>query len=665
MVRLNWNAAGSRRFETGVDRGVLYLAEIPGVPWYGLTAVNESTNGGDAEGYYLDGYKYLDVRTSEEFEATLEAFSSPDEFDVCDGTVSIANGLSITQQPRQSFGLSYRTLIGNDLEGSNLGYKLHLVYNATADPADRTHTTVSDSPDAPTLSWALSTKPEKIQGVRPTAHLVVDSTKADPSLVEFLEELLYGTEELNPALPSPREMVSLFRAWNEVIKFEAPNYLGVFDPGKTQVVNRIVDPSFETSGIPVQVRRNGQPNPKTVGAEDSVYVSVTGTAAFSEGLVPRVVDGHEFTPRRNTCTGTGTTRIGLNKAGFSVPEGVTTIVAMDVYIPSSYSWGDNTGAFICRDNPNNDSEAADILSYDGTLIPDQWCRVWVRFRPKPGRTVTNVYFTPSGTPVVDQWWEWTRVIEDPTGEAYFDGDFVPSEEFTSLWEGEVDNSTSALYGTSHYQGQPAVNLSSGFLTSTWAKSGSRSICIMPTANLNDTHVHVGGDTGGLRLGMLPGKTYTAMVTIRLVAPITGELHERARTITVHHKTADSAYGELLSDPAPNLPGEHEIRFTFTIPEDATEAFIRLYHGGSAGNGLVWFDDFLLVDGVYTGPYFDGSSGELQYENQAATTRWGGLENLSTSVLEFYDGLPAPAAPGDFGFMDQDVWYFSDGIWIKG
>lgn len=226
MVRLNWNAAGERRFETGVDRGVLYLSGIPGVPWNGLTAVNEAVDGGSIEAYYLDGVKYLNVLGSSEFEAKIDAFSSPREFSRCEGSVSLAGGLSATQQPSIEFGLSYRTLVGNDLEGAKAGYKIHLVYNITAEQTDRSHSTVSDSPEAATLSWNLHTRPEKLAGTKPTAHLVIDSTATDRSLLEVFEGYIYGHDGLEPRLPPVTSLLHLFTFWYPFPEEPAFNFLG-------------------------------------------------------------------------------------------------------------------------------------------------------------------------------------------------------------------------------------------------------------------------------------------------------------------------------------------------------------------------------------------------------------------------------------------------------
>lgn len=210
MTRLNWNSVGERRYETGVDRGVLYPLDGPGVPWNGLISVSESPDGGGAVAHYLDGFKYHNESESEEFTAKIEAFTYPDEFAVCDGTAEIFDGLMITQQPRLPFDMCYRTKLGNDFYGQTLGYKLHFIYNALASPSDRDNETIDDSPDAMTFSWAITTSPIVVQNRKPSAHFIVDSTKTKAATLADLEDILYGTDVLVARLPRPDELITLF-----------------------------------------------------------------------------------------------------------------------------------------------------------------------------------------------------------------------------------------------------------------------------------------------------------------------------------------------------------------------------------------------------------------------------------------------------------------------
>lgn len=209
MSRIAWNLPGQRFFEAGVDRGVLFPRNGPGVPWNGLVSINESVSGGELEPLYYDGVKYLDVISGEDFTAALEAYSAPSEFAACDGTKQLSPGLFVTQQPRKTFGLCYRTLIGNDLQGESYGYKLHIVYNITAAPSSRANRTLADNPDPQTRTWSLSTVPPPATTFRPTAHLVLDSTLISPYDLEQIEALVYGSTSRDPYLPSVAEIVSV------------------------------------------------------------------------------------------------------------------------------------------------------------------------------------------------------------------------------------------------------------------------------------------------------------------------------------------------------------------------------------------------------------------------------------------------------------------------
>jgi hypothetical protein len=214
MSKLSWDVIGERLYETGVDRGVLYPqgegGTYPlGVAWNGLTAVTESPSGAEATPLYADNIKYLNLMSAEDFGATIEAYMYPDEFAQCDGSASIATGVVIGQQPRKAFGLSYRTLLGNDVANNDYGYKLHLIYGALAAPSEKAYATVNDSPEAITFSWEITTTPVNVTGYKPTACVTIDSTKVDKEKLASLEAILYGTESEEPRLPLPDEIVTL------------------------------------------------------------------------------------------------------------------------------------------------------------------------------------------------------------------------------------------------------------------------------------------------------------------------------------------------------------------------------------------------------------------------------------------------------------------------
>ena len=214
MSKIVWDDAGKRVYETGVKQGVLYVKEGDkygkGVAWNGLTAVTESPSGAEASPLYADDIKYLELRSAEEFGATVEAYTYPDEFAVCDGSAEIAPGVMAGQQKRSAFGLVYTTTLGNDTDGNDHGYKIHLIYGATAAPSEKAYASINDSPEAITFSWELTTTPVAVAGLKPTACLTIDSTKVDKTKLAALEAKLYGSESEEPALPLPDEVATIF-----------------------------------------------------------------------------------------------------------------------------------------------------------------------------------------------------------------------------------------------------------------------------------------------------------------------------------------------------------------------------------------------------------------------------------------------------------------------
>lgn len=229
MAQLTWDETGKRFYETGVDRGVLFLqnsqgAYTNGVAWNGLTAVTESPTGAEANPQYADNIKYLNLVSAEEFGATIEAFTYPDEFAQCDGTATPSAGVSVGQQSRKTFGFAYRTKLGNDIAGSDYGYKLHLIYGALAAPSEKAYATVNDSPEALTFSWEVTTTPVDVPGLKPTAQLTIDSTKVDATALADLEELIYGTAGVDPVLPLPGDVIDIFADGLTEVVPTAPSY---------------------------------------------------------------------------------------------------------------------------------------------------------------------------------------------------------------------------------------------------------------------------------------------------------------------------------------------------------------------------------------------------------------------------------------------------------
>ena len=225
MAKVKWDQTGERLYETGVDRGVVYPqasnGSYPkGAGWNGLTAVTESPSGAEPTPLWANNHKYLTLMSAEEFGATIEAYTFPDEFAECDGSAELAKGVRIGQQKRKAFGFTYRTKIGNDVDGESYGYKLHLVYGALAAPSEKNRQTINEDPEATTMSWEISTTPVEVDGFEPTSHVEIDSTTADPEKLAALETILYGkdptqpegSDGVDPRLPLPDEVATLMEA---------------------------------------------------------------------------------------------------------------------------------------------------------------------------------------------------------------------------------------------------------------------------------------------------------------------------------------------------------------------------------------------------------------------------------------------------------------------
>lgn len=253
MTQLTWDNVGERLYETGVDHGVLYLpdntgAYITGVAWNGLTSVSETPSGAEPTAQYADNIKYLNLFSAEEFGATIEAFTYPDEFAQFDGLAVPTPGVMVGQQARKTFGLSYRTRLGNDLEGEDYGYKLHLIYGCQASPSEKAYTTINDSPEAITFSWAVTTTPLAVTGYRPTSIITIDSTTVNATALAALEQILYGDVAVDPALPAPDAVLALFSGTVTTATPTEPAFNSATDTITIPTVTGVV---YYINGLPV------------------------------------------------------------------------------------------------------------------------------------------------------------------------------------------------------------------------------------------------------------------------------------------------------------------------------------------------------------------------------------------------------------------------------
>ncbi len=280
MTPLTWDQVGQRFFETGVDHGVLYLPDVSGaytngVAWNGLTAVTEAPSGAEANAQYADNMKYLNLYSAEEFGATIEAFTFPEEFYEFDGMSVPTPGVVVGQQVRKTFGFSYRTKLGNDVEGDEYGYKLHLIYGAKASPSEKAYATVNDTPEAMTLSWEITTTPVDVPGLKPSAQLVINSTEVDAGDLADLEDFLYGTVGTDPSLPPPGDIITLFSTGVTLATPTKPTNVG-----NIITIPTVTGVDYFINGVAV-----------SAGAQPAITADVIVSAAPESGYrFPAVID---------------------------------------------------------------------------------------------------------------------------------------------------------------------------------------------------------------------------------------------------------------------------------------------------------------------------------------------------------------------------------------
>lgn len=290
MARISWDATGEHFYETGIKNGVLYPYGNPssqsfvpynnGVAWNGLTSISESPSGAEATPLYADDVKYLNLFSAEEFGATIEAYTYPDEFAVLDGSASLATGVLIGQQERGMFGLCYKTAVGNDVAGSDLGYKIHIIYGAKASPSEKSYETINDTPSAITFSWEISTTPTSVTGKKATASLVIDSTKCDEVKLAQLENILYGTANSNPRLPLPDEIATLFNVTVSSIAITTPPTKTSYTAGEVFLpAGMVVTASYSDSTTGTVTTYTYSPTAALTTSDTTVTVSFGGKTA--------------------------------------------------------------------------------------------------------------------------------------------------------------------------------------------------------------------------------------------------------------------------------------------------------------------------------------------------------------------------------------------------
>lgn len=665
MAELEWSRQGERYFEAGVDRGVLYVGDDPGVAWNGLTAISESPSGGSPRPRYIDGFKYSNLSSSEEYQATLSAYYSPREFAPCDGTGSLGNGLFVTQQPRKSFGLSYRTRIGNDIQGVDYGYKIHLVYNALAEPASRSQQTLNADSNAASTSWKITTRAPLALGMKPTAHFVIDSRFTPNGLLRTLEGILYGTSVSAPRLIPLDELLTLFSSPGPVVR------------RNLAVVPGFEDPAGLSASTIIATNLISCPSPRRdAGAYTAKWAVIGGTVTLatfgnfvayspdpsSNGIVLQATaDGatrdlnilqsvsHRYVPVEGKWYGAllwGAADGGLPSSSYNLVYQMTfNNTTATRYISSVVPAGEATFYAGAERVIVGQAQAGDTLVHPNIYL----------------RTISPSGFVPAGKRV---WTDaWMMVEGDTEAEVraiierlrYWDS-FTKPSGYNTVDAGTINASPTHLVPdgiTTISQtrvrevtrSSAAANASQAYNFSTTRVSGGSGLlsgCLVPskhgTASITSLGYWRGPQTEGWSPPLEPNKRYRASIWVYIPREHLGvnlPLSSSARQLQVLKNEVTPA---VAISTAPNVPGSYRLSIEFSTDDTWTSASIRLYHGSDSAMDLLYYDDFMLEDitnGAYpvTDEYFDGDTPN----GNGFVYGWEGVRNRSPSyALSWYE-----------------------------
>lgn len=607
MPRLTWSAVGERFYETGIDRGVLYVDNEIGVAWTGLISVTENSSGGEAKPYYLDGIKYLNLSAAEEFEATLNAFSSPSEFAQCDGVASIHNGLFATQQPRKSFGFSYRTRVGNDLDGSDHGYKIHLVYNALSEPSDNAYSTIGESAEPSIFSWQISTLPPGLTGYKPTAHFVIDSRRTPKGLMAHIEDLLYGSIANSPRLLPPQELLDLVKSEGPIIR-----------------TNLFTNPSFRNLvSYSTEIRRNLVPNPKFSidlskwRSGGSTLTHLTEQEWAISGYAARMVHttGNPFSYMEDVVPST---------PGQNISASVRARSDNGAYARVSILYRNAANSVIYTAHGNLKllpSTSIEVLTVENVITPSDAVgfQIWVYGRLSDGSVPSD----NSGLSI-----DFSEVIAEvsPAIGTYFDGDTVDNNGLFYEWTGAENASASRAIGYKPY----GIGNNDPVFFRSWAEEDSTNNKI-----LNVIVSPTNTSPGAPFLYMLPRIPANSgeNITFSFEAESYGDVNDRGITLILYPVTSD---GTLLSADATSVTkaltedwSKYEI--TITAPDQTVSLAPYLYPSSLTWRKIidgVRLRKFLVEKSSKAEPFFDGDTPDLA----GYFYSWDGTPNASESVL---------------------------------
>lgn len=632
MTKLEWDLPGTRFYESGVDRGIIFVDGGNGAIWNGLTNVEERTEGGDIQPYYVDGFRYLNVAQSSEFAASITAFSTPPEFDVCIGNKSISTGLYATSQWVKRFDFSYRTMIGSD-GGEDKGYKLHLVYNALAKRNDSSYATHTNVVDPVSKTFDISTVPVKIPGYKPTAHLVIDSREANPFVLGYLEAILYGTNVGTSRMPSIDEVIALF-GWiapdidfpinilgegdsvKEILAenlFTNPNLIGT---GTTATLyeNLAINGSFKKS-LPqiVYVNFCKEPNPKTVGTLDAWTQNGTGggaSASFVPATDPDLIAAGIDTVYRLTG--------GSPAANYRRGYVVTGLTVGSTYKLTLWSYHSTQARYFRLFQDTSQTVLAE--GDEGWAVGEAGWKsiIWTATQTSvrvfavqaTSQADPNYVFDVSACMVVNL----TAGIEQLN---FFSGSYSPSHDLTPYWLYEQEPNASISYLAMEVPlGVKITGDGIGYKSYDWSESGDSSLKLCGSP-VNDSGQRILSEDIPLEVGA----TYTAMGTINMPEGPSGIGGSNRR---LQIRTPTNAIMAQSEDTT--AIGVTNIRMVFT----ATETIGRFFLDYRNAFGKVWYwDNLFIVKGEYTGPVFDGDN---PHPDPDFITVWSGEENASTSLV---------------------------------
>lgn len=669
MTQLTWDVLTDRTYETGVEKGVLYLPGVgiaskifTGVPWSGLKSVKQTLSGGTQVPYTMDGIRTRQRYTREEFGLTIEAISYPKEFAKCDGT-AWADGLGFGLQPRVPFGFSYRTKVGDATTG-DLGYKLHLVYNAMAAPTEKAHSSLNATPEPTTFSWNVTTTPSNIPNRAPTAHLTIDSRHANPALLKVIEDRLYGTATTAPVLPTAREISDSFTSWKSA---GVSVFYGSLDAITETVTNLAINPSFITGGGTLMLRNNLALNPNATTTTPGMTSNNSSIYPITMGVA---ITGHPM--------GITTAVKSTLAAGHAATSAYMSVYNIDnqgsTGSPARYlgAW------FITTASGAQAGFQHDPASFT-PLTPSSW--KWVASTiPVPAGTyaMASVAKITGNTTSDADYAVMTGIVSDPNYPCVESiwGDRPAGDDKTYRWTGTPNGSVSVQEIVT--PASTSESSARAIRSTVWTGTRANSLRLV-ALSLTDprTSAIVGAIApGNFQMQLQAGSTYTVMATRRLAAPITGttDANYLGKILVTMTGGSAGAGQTIASDPAPNVAGTANIVFTFTIPADVTAAAVRLGHGGVYGSADVWWDNLTIISETpakgYNGRSFDGGTAGYIYRRQNVTPKWdvpAWADYASTSSITYYKNLPfANPASGDAYSMGGYLYVYnvSTGLWVN-